>query len=111
MPRPLTVRALDSLDAATRGVHLAAFVAASRTPSQRLWEMFRLRNSYGSSLAAYASSSIIPSSAKNVDGSIGARRAPVRRYPGPTTRLLTIRLFGTSYISICDKCTENRPPP
>ena len=64
--------------------------------------MLRFRNSYGSSWARYASSSIIPSCAKKYGGSNGARRAPSFKYPRPGTRCSTIRRFGMSYMSFCE---------
>ena len=83
MPRPTAIFASVTVEAATRGVHFAASAAALSTPSQRGCEMLRLRNSYGSSLARCASSSIIPSCAKKYGGSSGARRAPNFKYPRP----------------------------
>ena len=48
IPRPVTTFAVETFDAARRGVHWAARAAASSTPSQRGSVMLRWRNWYGS---------------------------------------------------------------
>src|SRR3954471_24536043 len=104
MPRPLTTLALERFEAATLGCQLASFAAFTRTFFQRCggssvrFATFCRRNTTGSILAMYASSSTACSAANADCGLSGARRNDTLKYLFCSGRLFPItRQFGIEY--------------
>ena len=111
MPRPVTTRALDTLDAATRGVQFAASVAAfehaepTRVRDVPLAEFVRIELRRVRELVHHPfqreERRRIHRRAQRTGSQIpGARHAVVDDPP-----------IRTSYMSVCDRCTEKSPPP